>query len=81
MAYKKQYAAKSIVRYPRSSLIDVNKIISPIAVTISGFIIGILLTFKSHSLRIFLLLESPIAVIVPRTVDIIVAITAILIDT
>ena len=69
--------ASSIVIYPRSILADVNKIIKPIAVTISGFIIGILFTFNSHSRSTFLLFESPIAVIVPRIVDINVAIKAI----
>jgi hypothetical protein len=51
------------------------------AVTISGFIIGILFIFKIHSLSTFLLFDNPIAVIVPNTVDTNVAIMAILIDT
>ena len=42
-----------MVRYPFSIFSEENKIISPIAVTISGFIIGILFTFSSKSLTRF----------------------------
>jgi hypothetical protein len=47
----------------------------------SGFIIGILLIFNIQSFTTFLLFESPIAVIVPSTVETNVAIMAILSET
>ena len=49
---------------------DENKSIHPIAVTISGFIIGKLLTFSKYSFKNFLDLLRPMAVIVPKIVDI-----------
>ena len=51
------------------------------AVTISGLRIGRLLIFKSVSFNTFRDLESPMAVIVPRTVEITVARMAIVTDT
>ena len=60
---------------------DENKIIKPIAVTISGFIIGMLLTFKIISFNTFLLLDKPMAVMVPKIVEINVAKRAMVIDT
>ena len=42
---------------------------------------GILFTLRSHSLSTFLLFDKPMAVIVPRMVDITVAINAILMET
>ena len=78
---QKRICARSIVKYPLPIRSDVNKIISPIAVTMSGFIIGILLIFNIQSFTTFLLFESPIAVIVPSTVETNVAIMAILSET
>jgi hypothetical protein len=58
-----------------------NRIIRPMAVTISGFIIGILFIFKITSFSIFRLLDNPIAVKVPSMVAMIVANTAMETDT
>ena len=62
--------------YPFSTLKVINKSISPIAVTISGFIIGRLFTCCMVSLTIFRDLLNPIAVMVPTIVDTKVAIKA-----
>ena len=51
-------------------MIDENKIMRPIAVTISGFMIGILLMLVISSLITLLLFERPMAVRVPRIVAI-----------
>jgi hypothetical protein len=58
-----------------------NKIISPIAVTISGFIIGRLFTLIIISFNILRFLDKPIEVSVPRIVAIMVASTAMDMDT
>ena len=55
-----------------------NSSIKPIAVTISGFIIGRLLTCSIRFCTIFFDFDRPIAEIVPTTVEIAVAIRAIL---
>ena len=53
----------------------------PIAVTISGFSIGILLIFSIRSRSTLRLRDSPIAVIVPSIVEMIVAMIAMETDT
>ena len=55
---------------------EVNRSIKPIAVTISGFIIGRLLICSVSSLTIRLDLDRPMAAIVPTIVETTVAITA-----
>ena len=70
--------ASSIVTYPFSTLKVMNSSISPMAVTISGFISGRLFTCSITSRTIFLDLLSPIAEIVPTTVETAVARTAML---
>ena len=68
--------ASSMVTYPFSTWKVINSSINPIAVTISGFIIGRLSTCSMILRRTFLELLSPIAAIVPTTVEISVASTA-----
>ena len=62
-----------MVASPFVTLNVINKSISPIAVTISGFISGRLFTCSIRSRTIFFDLLSPIAAIVPTTVEIAVA--------
>ena len=62
-----------MVTYPFSTWKVINSSINPIAVTISGFIIGRLSTCSMILRMIFLELLSPIAAIVPTNVEISVA--------
>ena len=78
---QKEMCASSMVKYPFRKPSEENRSISPIAVTISGFKMGRLLIFKSVSFNTFRDLESPMAVIVQRTVEITVAKMAIVTDT
>ena len=68
--------ARSIVRYPLRIPIEENRSIRPMAVTISGFRIGRLLTFRITSRITLRFLERPMAVTVPSTVEITVAMIA-----
>ena len=68
--------AASIVPSPFLTPNALKNIRSPIAVTISGFIIGRSFTLSTIALTTLLLFESPIAVIVPTNVEITVASTA-----
>ena len=73
--------ASNIVRYPFRNPREENKSIRLMAVTISGFRIGILLIFKSSSLITFFDLDKPIAVMVPSIVETMVAMIAMVTDT
>ena len=78
---QKAMCARSIVIYPFWNPRDENSSIHPMAVTISGFRIGISFILSTISLIIFRDFDKPIAVIVPRTVDAMVASIAIVTET
>ena len=78
---QKAICARSIVIYPFWNPRDENSSIHPMAVTISGFRIGISFILSTISLIIFRDFDKPIAVIVPRTVDAMVANIAIVTET
>ena len=68
--------ARSMVTYPFSTRKVIKSSMKPMAVTISGFIMGRLLTCSTRSRTIFLDLLNPMAEMVPTTVEIRVAISA-----
>ena len=70
--------ARSMVTYPFSTWNVMNNNMNPIAVTISGFMIGRLFACSIRSRISFFDLLTPIAAIVPATVEINVASSAIL---